>query len=133
MSSAISTSCSASSPTRSTTSTVRRSTPLQAPIAEIKEFAKNKVMEAIVEELHIDVDQLKSFVTSPTHWLGVQSVSLELPGIGTQQLDLFSPGTHPKLDTLMHLPADHHTEQQVTLPGVGPVPSTGLKDDAVFD
>ena len=64
--------------------------PLQAPIAEIKEFAKDKIQEAIEEELHIDIDQLKSFVTSPTHWLGVQSVSLELPGIGTQQLDLFA-------------------------------------------
>ena len=68
--------------------------PLQAPIAEIKEFAKDKIQEAIEEELHIDIDQLKSFVTSPTHWLGVQSVSLELPGIGTQQLDLFEPETH---------------------------------------
>ena len=33
----------------------------------------------------------------------------------------------------MHLPADHHENQQVKLPGVGTVPSTGLKDDAVFD
>ena len=47
----------------------------------------------------------------------MQSVSLELPGLGTQQLDLFQPDTHPKLDALMHLPADHHTDQQVTLPG----------------
>ena len=33
----------------------------------------------------------------------------------------------------MHLPADHHENQQVKLPGVGTVPSTGLKDSAVFD
>ena len=59
--------------------------------------------------------------------------SLELPGLGTQQLDLFEPSTHPKLDALMHLPADHHENQQVKLPGVGTVPSTGLKDSAVFD
>ena len=51
--------------------------PLQAPIAEIKEYAKDLIKEKIEEELHIDVDQLKSFVTSPTHWLGVQSVSLD--------------------------------------------------------
>ena len=38
--------------------------PLTAPIAEIKEFAKDKIQEAIEEELHIDIDQLKSFVTS---------------------------------------------------------------------
>ena len=93
--------------------------PLQAPIAELKEYAKELIKEKIEEELHIDVDQLKSFVTSPTHWLGVQSVSLTLPGLGTQQLDLFAPETHTKLDTLMALPADHHTDQQVTLPGVG--------------
>ncbi len=107
--------------------------PLAAPIAEIKEFAKNKIQEAIEEELHIDIDQLKSFVSSPTHWIGIQSVALELPILGTQQLDLFEPSTHPKLDALMHLPADHHENQQVKLPGVGTVPSTGLKDSAVFD
>ena len=39
--------------------------PLQAPIAEIKEYAKELIKEKIEEELHIDVDQLKSFVTSP--------------------------------------------------------------------
>ena len=107
--------------------------PLQAPIAELKEYAKDLLKEKIEQELHIDVDQLKSFVTSPTHWLGVQSVSLTLPGLGTQQLDLFAPATHTKLDTLMALPADHHTDQQVTLPGVGTIPSTGLNDAAVFD
>jgi hypothetical protein len=107
--------------------------PLQAPIAEIKEYAKELIKEKIEEELHIDVDQLKSFVTSPTHWLGVQSVSLTLPVLGTQQLDLFEPDTHTKLDTLMALPADHHSDQQVTLPGVGTIPSTGLNDAAVFD
>ncbi len=108
--------------------------PLQAPIAELKEFAKAKIQEAIEEELHIDIDQLKSFVKSPTHWLDVQAVSLELPGLGTQQLDLFAPDTHERLDELMHLPADHHENQQVTLPGgVGTIPSTGLKDSAVFD
>ena len=107
--------------------------PLAAPIAEIKEFAKNKIQEAIEEELHIDIDQLKSFVSSPTHWIGIQSVALELPVLGTQQLDLFEPSTHPKLDALMHLPADHHENQQVKLPGVGTVPSTGLKDSAVFN
>ena len=37
--------------------------PLAAPIAEIKQFAKDKIQEAIEEELHIDIDQLKSFVT----------------------------------------------------------------------
>lgn len=45
--------------------------PLQARIAELKACARN----LIEEELHNDVDQLKSFVTSPTHRLGVQPVS----------------------------------------------------------
>ncbi|MBE2316164.1 hypothetical protein DVA67_009270 [Solirubrobacter sp. CPCC 204708] len=107
--------------------------PLQAPIAELKEFAKGKIQEAIEEELRIDIDQLKSFVTSPTHWIGIQSVGLDLPIVGPQQVDLFQPGTHEKLDALMHLPADHHEDQEVDLPGVGTVPSTGLKDSAVFD
>ena len=62
-----------------------------------------------------------------------EAVSLDLPIVGTQQVDLFEPSTHPKLDGLMHLPADHHENQQVKLPGVGTVPSTGLKDSAVFD
>lgn len=107
--------------------------PLDEAIDTVEQFAKDKIKEAIEEELHLDLDQLKSFVTSPTHWIGVQSVSLTLPGIGTQQVDLFQPGTHEKLDALMNLPADHHENQQVTLPGVGTIPSTGLKDDAVFD
>lgn len=107
--------------------------PLQAPIAAIKEYAKDQIQEAIEEELRIDIDQLKSFVTSPTHWIGIQSVSLDLPIVGTQQVDLFTPGTHEKLDTLMDLPADHHEAQEVKLPGVGTVPSTGLKDDVTFD
>ena len=72
-------------------------------------------------------------MTSPTHWLNVQAVALELPGIGTQQLDLFEADTHERLDALMHLPADHHENQQVTLPGVGTIASTGLNDTAEFD
>ena len=107
--------------------------PLNAVEEEIKDWAKAKIKEAIEEETHLDLDQLKSFVTSPTHWLGVESVSLNLPGIGTQQIDLFQPETHERLDALMHLPADHHEDQQVELPGFGTLPSTGLKDDAEFD
>jgi hypothetical protein len=107
--------------------------PLEAGVPAVKEWGKDKIKESIEEEMHIDVDQLKSFVTSPTHWLEVEAVTLELPAAGTRELNLFEPGTHQKLDGWMQLPADHHTAQQVTLPGGGTVQSTGLKDDAVFD
>ena len=100
----------------------------QAPIAEIKEFAKDKIQEAIAEdELHIDIDQLKSFVTSPyASGSTCRLVSLSsCPASGRSQLDLFEAGT-PRAGSTpsLHLPADHHVDQQVTLPGVGTITST---------
>ncbi|HEX6024997.1 MAG TPA: zinc dependent phospholipase C family protein, partial [Solirubrobacter sp.] len=107
--------------------------PLEEGIAAAKSYAKEKIKAAIEEETHISIDHLKSFLTAPTHWLEVQAVTFDLPGVGTKQLDLFTPGTHQKLDALMQLPADHHQSQTVTVPGSGQVQSTGLKDDVVFD
>ncbi len=109
--------------------------PITAPFEELKAFIKDKLQEAIEEALGVDFDELKSFLTSPTHWLEVDSFTLNLPFIGqVVDADFFDPPlTHQRLDALMNLPADHHETQTVFVPGLGDVPSTGLSDDAVFD
>lgn len=106
--------------------------PITAPIAEVKEYVTELLKDEIGKAFGIDIDHIKSFLTSPTHWMNVQSVSLTLPVLGTQTVDLFQPDTHERLDASMRLPANHHTFQQVKLPGVGWVSSTGLSDDAVW-
>ena len=106
--------------------------PITAPLAEIKEYVTELIKDEIAEAFGIDVDHVKSFLTSPTHWMDVESVSLTLPILGTQTLDLFQPDTHERLDGAMRLPAGHHTFQQVKIPGLGWVSSTGLAPHAVW-
>jgi hypothetical protein len=109
--------------------------PITAPLDELKAFIKDKLQEAIEDATGVDIDELKSFLTSPNHWLDVDSFTITLPFVGTVvNADFFDPPTtHERLDQLMHLPDDHHTTQTVFVPGLGNVPSTGLGDDATFD
>lgn len=106
--------------------------PITAPLAEIKEYVTELIKDEIAEAFGIDVDHVKSFLTHSTHWIDVQSVSLTLPILGTQTLDLFAHDTHERLDTAMRLPEPHHSFTRVKLPGVGWVSSTGLAPDAVW-
>jgi len=106
--------------------------PVTAPIAEVKEYVTELLKDEIAEAFGIDLDHIKSFISTPTHWLNVQSVTLNLPILGPQTLDLFAADTHERLDGAMRLPAGHHTFQSVRIPGVGVVPSTGLADHAVW-
>ncbi|MDQ3067783.1 MAG: hypothetical protein M3R12_11645 [Actinomycetota bacterium] len=106
--------------------------PITAPLADIKEYVTEFLKDEIGKAFGIDIDHIKSFLTSPTHWMNVQSVSLNLPILGPQTIDLFQPDTHERLDDVMRLPSGHHPVQQVKLPGVGWVTSTGLADDTVW-
>lgn len=106
--------------------------PITAPLAEIREYVTGLLKDEIGKAFGIDIDHIKSFLMSPTHWLDVESVSLDLPILGTQTVDLFQPDTHEGLDAAMRLSNGHHPVQQVKIPGVGWVSSTGLADDAVW-
>lgn len=106
--------------------------PITAPLSEIKQYVTDLLKEQIGKALGVDLELLKSFLTSPTYWMDVQSASIDLPLLGTQTIDLFQPDTHERLDAQMRLPANHHTAQSVRIPGVGVVPSTGLADSAAW-
>ena len=106
--------------------------PITAPIAEVKEYVTELLKDEIAKAFGIDVDHIKSFLTTPTYWMNVESVSLTLPILGTQTIDLFQPDTHERLDEAMRLSDDHHPIQQVRIPGLGVVSATGLADDAVW-
>ena len=106
--------------------------PLQAPIAEIKEYAKDLIKEKIEEELHIDVDQLKTSSRRRRTGSACSRSRSSCPASARSSSTSSARHAH-QLDALMHLPTDHHTDQQVTLPGVGTIPSTGLNDTAEFD
>lgn len=106
--------------------------PLRVVEEEIKEFAKELIKEEINKAFGIDIDLLSSFMKHPTYWLDAEQVSLPLGPLGTQTLDLFGPDDHEKLDELMGLPADHHVNRTITLPGGGTTTSSELSDDAEF-
>ena len=91
--------------------------------AEIKDAAKDLVKDLIEEAYGVDVDQLADFLMHPTHWLNVTDVTLTLPGVGPTSVHLFDSWVHPRLDSYMHLPADHHEGGGVT---------TELADDVEF-
>lgn len=98
--------------------------PIAQPLAAIKDFAKDQIKELISEAIGVDVEQLEDFIKHPTSWLNVGSVSVTLPGAGTQTLHLFESGQHADLDGYLHLPADHH--EGIDL-------SSGLADEIEFD
>ena len=107
--------------------------PITAPLDELKEYVKELIKDEIEETLGVDLDQLKSFLTSPTYWMDVSSVTVQLPVLGNVTLDLFAPGTHARLDEYMGLGPGHHDTQTVTIPGLGTLPSSGLADTAEWD
>lgn len=108
--------------------------PVSAGVAELNKFAKKLVKDAVEESLGLDLDHLKSLITSPTYWLNVQNVTIKLPVLGTTSVDLFPSGLHEMLDERMGLPANHHVFQTLYVYGEPlPVAGTGLADDAVYD
>lgn len=107
--------------------------PLRLVTAEIKEVAKEILLTEIRKTFGVDVEVLSSFLKHPSYWLDVEQVSLDLGPLGTQQVDLFGPEDHERLDALMGLPADHHTDRVIKLPGGGTTTSSELSDDALFE
>ena len=82
--------------------------PLRLVGAELKEAAEDLVKDLIEEAYGVDVDQLSDFLTHPTHWLNITDVTLTLPVVGSTTVHLFDTWVHPRLDSYMHLDADHH-------------------------
>ena len=107
--------------------------PLRLVTAEIKEVAKKIVIREINKAFGVDVEVLASFLKHPSYWLDVEQVSLDLGPLGTQQVDLFEPGAHARLDALMGMPSGHHTDRTIRLPGGGTATSSELSDSAVFE
>lgn len=92
--------------------------PIREPLAQLKEFAKDKVKEAINDRFGIDIDLIQDFISSPSSKMDITSVPLG--PLGT--IEVFAPDTHAKLDSYLGLPADHHTGE-----------GGGLADDVSFD
>lgn len=78
--------------------------PIRETLAQIKEFAANLLKDAIKDRFGLDVDLIKDFITSPTNKLDLTTI--ELGPLGT--INLFAPDAHAKLDSYLHMPADHH-------------------------
>ena len=72
--------------------------PLRLVTAEIKELAKEIIIEEINNAFGVDIEVLASFLKHPSYWLDVEQVSLDLGPLGTQQVDLFGPEDHERLD-----------------------------------
>lgn len=106
--------------------------PLRLVTEEVKEVAKGIIIDEVNRAFGIDVEVLSSFLKHPTYWLDAEQVSLDLGPLGTQQVDLFSPEDHEKLDALLGLPEDHHVDRTIELPGGGTTTSSELNDAAVF-
>ncbi len=106
--------------------------PLRLVTAEIKEKAKELVVEEINKAFGIDIEVLSSFLKHPTYWLDVQGTELDLGPLGTQPVELFGPEDHEKLDELLQLPADHHVNREIKLPDGSTTTSSALSDDATF-
>ena len=107
--------------------------PLRLVTNEIKEIAKEMIIEEINKAFGVDIEVLSSFLKHPSYWLDVEQVSLDLGPLGTQQVDLFEPEDHERLDALMGLPTDHHTDRTIKLPEGGTATSSELSDSAVFE
>ena len=105
--------------------------PLREAVAIVKQFAIDLITDLIEQTLGIDLDLLKSFVTSPTSWLNVTTIDLELPLLGTVQVDLFRPDDRPRLDGYLGLEAGSHVPDDPPVPGF-PFASSKLADDAEF-
>ncbi|HET6626732.1 MAG TPA: PKD domain-containing protein [Nocardioidaceae bacterium] len=107
--------------------------PLRLVTAEIKEVAMDLVLEQVNAALGVDVEVLSSFLKHPTYWLDVEEVSLDLGPLGTVAVQLFEEGEHARLDELLNLPADHHTDTEIKLPDGSTQTSSALADNAVFE
>lgn len=92
--------------------------PVREVLADIKEFAKDKIKEAINDRFGLDIDAIADFIASPSSKMDITSVPLGPLG----EIQLFQAGDHAKLDGYLHLPANHHE-------GSG----GGISDDVSFD
>ncbi len=107
--------------------------PIEEALAGVKEFAKEKIVEAIEETLGVDLELLHSFLTEPTSWMDVEGISLDLPILGTVSLELFGPDDHERLDSYLGFDGTDHLEPTAKPYPDFPLPAgVKLKDSAVF-
>ena len=105
--------------------------PLRESLLQVEEFAKDLIKDLIAETLGIDIDLLKSFLTSPTSWLNVTTIELDLPIVGAVEVDVFRPEDRPRLDSYIGLEEADHVPDEPPFPGF-PFASSRLTDTAEF-
>jgi hypothetical protein len=98
--------------------------PLRLAEAELKDAAKDLLKSLIEKAYGVDVDQLADFLMHPTHYLDITDLTLTLPVVGSTTVHLFDSWVHPRLDSYMHLPADHHESGAL---------GSALSDDVEFN
>ncbi len=110
--------------------------PLQVPLAELEELAKDKIKEIIEERIGIDVEALAQFESSPHQWMcgndgSGRSVSLT-GGVTIRPSGLFSPAEHARLDAILGLPGDHHEIKTGIPQDCGPLRETAATSAELF-
>ncbi len=84
--------------------------PLAAPLDELKQYLKDKVLESLSDVLGFDVEVFADVVRNPASYLDPVALPRQLPPPLDvfNQAGLFAEGEHERLDAILGLPADHH-------------------------
>ena len=93
------------------------------------EAAKDMLLELTSEALGFDVEMLFDFLKHPTWWMEVGSLTMDLPILGSQTVNLFEEGDREYLDSVMNL-VDPLVGEIIEDPDGNLVESSRLKDDA---
>ena len=102
-------------------------------LADLKEYVKDLLLDAVSEALGFDVETLFTFLKHPTYWLDQGSASLSLPIAGQQGVDLFPADAREKLDELMGLEDPLVGGREVELPDGTIALASALRDSAEWD
>lgn len=87
--------------------------PVRTALAQIKEFAKDLLKDAIGGVLGVDIDSLHGFLTHPSRFVCLDETSFPFPPpLGTQTVSLFPGGEHDRLDGLLGIGHDHHIPEE---------------------
>ena len=96
--------------------------PLAVPLDELKQYLRDKVLEAVSGALGFDVEIFAHMVSNPASYLDPVPLPIDLPAPLDvfNEIGLFAEGEHERLDAIIGLPANHHQ------------PDRRLNDDAEF-
>jgi hypothetical protein len=95
--------------------------PVREALLGIKAFIEDLLLDAIAGVLGVDIRTLADFLTHPSRFTCLDNVPLTLPPpLGATTIDLFPPGEHERLDTLLGFVGDaHHVAEPSLPPGCG--------------